>query len=112
MLIYFLAIFIVKEFVENPAFKDMTKGLSNVEDALLTLLVLLYISIMFFFLTSLIDRRLHDVGKDITEFPFNGRVWQGILLFLFLKGENKENKYGKPPEPKIDFKGLFGFPNP
>jgi hypothetical protein len=31
------------------------------------------------------------------------------ILAFFLPGKMQENKYGKPPPPKIDFKGLFGF---
>jgi uncharacterized membrane protein YhaH (DUF805 family) len=108
MLFYSLINIIVMELVKHPAFTDMTKGLSNVEYALLILLLLLYISIMVVFLLSLIDRRLQDMGRDITEFPSIPILWP-LLLCLFLKGENKENKYGKPPEPKIDLKGLFGF---
>jgi hypothetical protein len=32
-----------------------------------------------------------------------------ITPYCLGKAKKKENEYGKPPPPKIDFKGLFGF---
>jgi uncharacterized membrane protein YhaH (DUF805 family) len=52
---------------------------------------------------SLNLRREHDIiGEE------GNLSWRNNSLLLG-EGQKKENEYGKPPPPKIDFKGLFGF---
>lgn len=58
------------------------------------------------FLSSIHFRRFHDVGKSGW---WGTSVKMGNGIYLFKKGENKVNKYGKPPEPKIDIKSIFGI---
>lgn len=53
------------------------------------------------FYVSLERRRFHDIG--------NVSFWETDNGQLVKEGEKKENKYGKPPEPKVDIKGLFGI---
>jgi hypothetical protein len=36
-------------------------------------------------------------------------IWRVFPFASFLPGNNQENKYGKPPNPGIDIKRLFGF---
>jgi uncharacterized membrane protein YhaH (DUF805 family) len=67
-------------------------------------LKIVLVSIVFFVESliqySLTTRRWHDVGE-------NG--WYLLVPLTFTQGEKEENKYGKPPAPGIDLKGLFGF---
>lgn len=78
-----------------------------------------YVIVMLFWIGLLYTRRLNDISNDeikkIEEIkkekywnPGNTLDYLALTAF-FLKGQDEENKYGKPPEPKIDFKGLFGF---
>jgi uncharacterized membrane protein YhaH (DUF805 family) len=60
---------------------------------------ILFVVIFVTFLFSFNVRRLHDVGLEGMVYGYD----------LIRKGDKKENKYGKPPLPEIDFKGLFGF---
>ena len=125
ILIYlFINFFVIKEVgIETSTSAPLARAQNEVERILLFLLIFAYIAIMVFIHATLVLRRLHDIGIDIWTGENTHKLWgQGwapfswirYLLYtpfplFYLKGENKENKYGKPPEPKIDLKGLFGF---
>jgi uncharacterized membrane protein YhaH (DUF805 family) len=116
--------FVIKEIrIETFTSAALARAQNEVERILVIMLVLTYIVIMVFIHATLVLRRLHDIGIDIWTGENMHKIWgQGwtplswirYLLYtpfplFYLKGENKENKYGKPPEPKIDLKSLFGF---
>lgn len=63
---------------------------------------LIVLFLLFLPLYILSHRRYHDL--DIESFTFH----QWFYLFL-LKGQPKRNKYGDPPKPGLDLKGLIGF---
>lgn len=65
------------------------------------LLIIISLFISAFYYMSFEYRRQNDVGsRPICQDGFGA---------IFKEGDKKENKYGKPPQPQIDFKGLFGF---
>jgi uncharacterized membrane protein YhaH (DUF805 family) len=64
--------------------------------------VLIFILVEILIQLSLSRRRWHDIGKEGWDMYRSS----GILV---MEGQKEENKYGNPPPPKIDFKGLFGF---
>jgi len=56
-----------------------------------------------FFLISLFVRRFHDSGKSgwwIVLIPLSGGI---ALIYLFLKGQQEENKYGSVQPQDIRF---------
>jgi uncharacterized membrane protein YhaH (DUF805 family) len=74
-----------------------------VPDSLKIISVFIFIFMEFLIFLSLATRRWHDVGGE-------GWHWaRGGIHLLLPDGQKEENKYGKPPPPKIDFKGIFGF---
>jgi uncharacterized membrane protein YhaH (DUF805 family) len=61
---------------------------------------------------SLHTKRLHDLGYSgwwalFLLVPLVNII--ASLMLFFYPGDSIENKYGKPPTPKIDVKPLFGF---
>ena len=75
-------------------------GIFSTFDAAPTILFLLAALVIFLYLFSITNRRLHDVGED---------PWLNPKNAFWLPGQKEENKYGKPPEPKIDIKALLGL---
>jgi uncharacterized membrane protein YhaH (DUF805 family) len=57
-------------------------------------------------ISTLRTRRAHDIGASGLEAWFYIKDW-ALLVKL---GQRKENRYGKPPKPKIDVKALIGLP--
>jgi uncharacterized membrane protein YhaH (DUF805 family) len=121
---FLISLFIIEVIeIETLISTVWERAQNKLESILLVTLFLAYIVIMVFIHATLVLRRLHDIGIDIWTGEHGHKIWpyrwtsynwfyllQWTLFPLFyLKGENKENKYGKPPEPKIDLKGLFGF---
>jgi uncharacterized membrane protein YhaH (DUF805 family) len=77
---------------------------------LLDLVYLPYVLITLLLIVSLYYRRLNDIdNKDVREGKNFTYKWRVLFLVFFIAGKKQENKYGKPPPPNIDFKGLFGF---
>jgi len=61
---------------------------------------------------SLFVRRLHDFGRSgfwslLYVVPLVNVIVS--LFLLFYPGDKKANKYGMPPEPRIEIKGSFGL---
>jgi len=67
---------------------------SQITDGIIIVIAILY--------TVCLQRmRSRDVVKDKADLPFK---------FLFYEpSQKKPNKYGKPPKPGIDWKGLLGI---
>jgi uncharacterized membrane protein YhaH (DUF805 family) len=129
ILMYLLINFFVIKGVGIETFTStaFARAQNEVERLLLFLLIFLYIAMMVLIHSILVLRRLHDVGIDIWTGENVHKIWErkssspwlyilewtfyplSIFPLFYLIGENKENKYGKPPEPKIDLKSLVGF---
>lgn len=108
LIIVFLIVFILsKRFIEQI--------LQRYPVVYFVYLLLLIIPILF--TTSLSWRRLNDVNEDkikernLKKTNLDNIVKEGTWDYFgfFMKGEDRENKYGKPPAPEVDIKGLFGF---
>lgn len=95
-----VVIFIILAFSQIFIFVQIypTLLLLDRSQTLLDAIILFYNFLIVIFFELLEIRRLHDVGVD----------WY-MSSFVFDDGEKKKNKWGKPPKPGIDFKGLFGF---
>jgi uncharacterized membrane protein YhaH (DUF805 family) len=89
--------------------------LSDVTDRefnFMSIVVLALLLLSPLFLVSFSKRRFHDLGQSgwrilLLFIPIVGMVF-AVLLFS-QKGQRETNKYGNPPEPKIDFKSMFGI---
>jgi uncharacterized membrane protein YhaH (DUF805 family) len=101
-LLYFLLLFLLVNYGNK---------LSTIPPFLQQILGLATLAVMFSFQISLLSRRLHDLGRDdlTYTFPFFHTRRVSGIFGLFAKSEQKENEYGKPPEPKIDIKALIGL---
>ena len=74
--------------------------------------VLIVFLLLLLYLASFFIRRLHDIGYTGWFILFIFVPILGIafpILLIFRSGDKKVNKYGKPPEPKFDFKNLLGI---
>lgn len=100
LLLFFIVIFLG---ILSPR-STRSGWLALAEDAVAWILIL----VMSVYTWSFQVRRAHNIGKSGWNLSKGiSDVWE--FRFLFKKGENKENKYGKPPESKIDIQSLLGF---
>jgi uncharacterized membrane protein YhaH (DUF805 family) len=69
------------------------------------------LALFFILQLSLLSRRLHDVGRDdlTFNFPFFNTSKSSGIFGLFVKREEKENKFGPPPKPSIRILALLGL---
>ena|SRR3989344_8467218 len=78
-----------------------------------TAFTILGIILFSFFLDSLVVRRLHDLDcswGELYRFFYSKRLGYFPTFATFYKAGNKgPNKFGNPPESKIDIKSLFGL---
>ena len=78
---------------------------SPTEKSVIIILMVLSMIVELAFFASLDVRRWHDcTGEDwliLSRFNRGGNLWT--------EGQKGRNKFGDPPKPGVDFKGLFGF---
>ena len=106
--LYILNVFYLNPIVNADPSKTLVLAWADFIALIGTGLIIFMIYVVF----SMHVRRLHDFGQSgwlllLSFVPFINFIV--FLILLFYPGSQKENKYGSPPEPKIDFKNAFKF---